>query len=59
MSDIKTLITLTNLINGCMRTPKIVQLHKLIDWINNKNYNIYKLPLDSSPLKDNTWLTGF
>lgn len=52
VSDIKTLIRLTNLINGHMRTPKIVQLHKLIDRIYNKNYNIYKLPIDSYPLKD-------
>jgi hypothetical protein len=31
ITDIKTLIKLVNLINGNMRTPKIVQLYKLID----------------------------
>lgn len=31
ISDIKGLIKVVNLINGYMRTPKIVQLYKLID----------------------------
>jgi LAGLIDADG endonuclease len=31
ISDIKNLIKLVNLINGNMRTPKIIQLYKLID----------------------------
>ena len=49
-----------NLINGHFRTPKIDQLFKLIDWLNNKySMTINKLPLDDSPLVDNSWLTGF
>jgi hypothetical protein len=59
ISDIKNLIKLVDLVNGNMRTPKIVQLYKLIDWINNKNYNIIKLPLDISTLDSNAWLSGF
>jgi hypothetical protein len=31
ISDIKNLIKLVGLINGNLRTPKIVQLYKLID----------------------------
>lgn len=59
ISDIKGLIKSVNLINGYMRTPKIVQLYKLIDWINNKSHNISKLPLDDSLFNSNAWLSGF
>ncbi len=60
ISDIKGLVKLVNLINGFMRTPKVVQLYKLIDLLNNKNnYNIYKLPLDNSLIDSNAWLSGF
>lgn len=41
-----------------MRTPKIVQLYKLIDWISTKGITINKLPLDNSPLDSNAWLSG-
>jgi hypothetical protein len=56
ISNLEGLVKTVNLINDYMRTPKIVQLYKLIDWINNKNknFNIAKLPLDS-----NAWLSGF
>ena len=60
ISEKKTLIRIVNLINGKFRTPKIDQLFKLIDWLNNKySCNISKLPLDDSPLSQNSWLTGF
>jgi hypothetical protein len=42
-----------------MRTPKINQLYKLIDYLNNKGYNINKYPLDNSSLNYNAWLSGF
>lgn len=45
-----------------MRTPKIVQLYKLIDWISTKGKIptfLKKLPLDYSPLSSNAWLSGF
>lgn len=35
ISEKKTLIRIVNLINGKFRTPKIDQLFKLIDWLNN------------------------
>ena len=40
ISAIKVLVKLTNTINGFMKTPKIVQLCKLIYWMGNKNYKI-------------------
>lgn len=56
-------------INGKMRTKKIYKLWELIDWyktyeissiknIYNIN-NIDKLPLDTSNLDNNAWLSGF
>jgi hypothetical protein len=59
IGNIKGLIKIINLINGYMRTSKIMKLHKLIDFINNKGYNIIKLPLDNSLLNSNAWLSGF
>jgi len=59
-SEKKTIIRIVNLINGKIRTPKIDQLHKLIDWLNNKHFmDIPKLPVDESPLHQNSWLAGF
>ena len=59
-SEKKTILKIVTLINGKFRTPKIDQLHKLIDWLNNKySMAISKLPLDNSPLDVNSWLTGF
>jgi len=59
-SAFKSLKIIVNLINGKFRTPKIEQLHKLIDWMNKKHsLNIEKLPLDNSFLLNNNWLSGF
>lgn len=59
-SEKKTIIRIVTLISGKFRTPKIEQLYKLIDWLNNKySMDISKLPLDNSPLDKNSWLTGF
>ena len=54
-------LKLVNLLNGNMRTSKMYRLYDLIDWLNNKNsdLNIIKLPLDSSPINSNAWLSGF
>ena len=43
-----------------MRTPKIYQLHALIDYLNNtKGTRIEKYPLSIEPLESNSWLSGF
>ena len=48
------------LINGQLKTPKIHQLYKLIDWLNkNHNTDFIKLPLNNNSLEDNSWLSGF
>lgn len=58
-SETQSLIQIINLINGRFRTPKIIYLHRAIDYINLwHNLNIYILPLDNSNLKSNAWLAG-
>lgn len=55
-----SLCRIIKLVNGKFRTPKIDQLFKLIDWINlNHAMNFSKLPLDLTPLNNNSWLSGF
>lgn len=55
----ENLLNLIDRINGHMRTPKILRLHKLIDWCNNKyNLCIQKKNLDLSPIGYNPWLSG-
>lgn len=60
VSSLKGLIYVIQLLNGNMRTPKIHQLHYLIDWVNiNHNSNINKLSLSTSSLNSDYWLAGF
>lgn len=48
------------LINGQLRTPKIHQLYKLIDWLNkNHSTNINKKSLAKGFLANSSWLSGF
>jgi len=60
INDQKGILSLVNLLNGNMKTPKINSLYKLIDWLNNKNLNLNltKLPLNTDSLKNNAWLSG-
>lgn len=60
ISDVIGLKKIVRLLNGELRTPKIHQFFKLIDWLNeNHNANITKLPLNESFLFENSWLSGF
>ena len=59
ISNLVSLYRLVNIINGYIRTPKIYKLNKLIDYLNNKGYDINKYPLDLTPLNSNAWLSGF
>jgi hypothetical protein len=45
INDYSGMLLLIKLINGNMRTPKILSLYKLIDWFNNK-LNIYIIKKD-------------
>ena len=59
ISNVVSLYRLVNIINGYIRTPKIYKLNKLIEYLNNKGYDINKYPLDLTPLNSNAWLSGF
>ena len=60
ISPVKGLKIVIEYINGELKTPKIWQLHKLIDWINkNHSSNIEKLPLNNGDIYENGWLAGF
>lgn len=60
VSPVIGLKKVVHLLNGELRTPKIHQLHNLIDWLNkNHNTNIIKLPLKDSCLSGDSWLSGF
>ena len=57
----KDLKHICNLINGYLRTPKVNDFYKLVDYLNfkKKNVSIKKLKLDSSSIDSNAWLAGF
>jgi group I intron endonuclease len=60
VSPVVGLKRIVNLINGELKTPKINQLHNLIDWLNkNHNARFNKLPLNKSNLENSNWLSGF
>lgn len=60
VSPVKGLEKIVGLINGKLRTPKVVQLYILIEWLNkNHNLAIMKLPLKKGNLGEDSWLAGF
>lgn len=63
IQNLQGVLTVLNMINGKMRTPKINALYNMIDWLNmhklGEKDQITKLPLDSSPINSNSWLAGF
>lgn len=62
IGNIEGMIVVINMINGLMRTKKILKLYNLIEFINTKYpeiKKIEKLPIDNSELKDNAWFSGF
>jgi hypothetical protein len=56
VSPVKGLKKIIELINGNLKTPKIIQLYNLIDWINkNHSSNIMKLPLNKRDISKDSW----
>jgi hypothetical protein len=52
---VKGLEKIVGLINGKLRTPKVVQLYTLIEWLNkNHNLAIMKLPLKKGNLGEDS-----
>ena len=60
INNFEGLILIANLINGYMRTPKIIALYRLIDWLNVRfDLNIVKKDKDTSNIDSNSWIAGF
>ena len=60
VSNIEGLLTVVNLINGKLRSPKIGQFKALIEYLEKyKNLSIELKPKDDSPLSENSWLAGY
>lgn len=60
INKLEGVISITYLINGYMRTPKIYALHRLINWLNLKyDLNIEKKDKNISSINSNSWLSGF
>jgi hypothetical protein len=60
----KSILDMLRLINGKFRTPKIEKFQMLVEYVNNNWDEFLKnplisLPLDESPLWENSWLAGF
>lgn len=60
ITKIPGLIKIINLMNGCLRTPKIARFNAMINWINQSTgSSIPTKNLDNSNLLGNAWLSGF
>lgn len=54
------LLNIINILNGYLRTPKLIKFNELIKWLNeNYNYDIKINSIDNSDLNTNGWLAGF
>jgi hypothetical protein len=60
ITSISGLINIINLMNGCMRTPKIARFNAMIDWINKSTgSSIPTHNVDKGNILNNAWLAGF
>lgn len=60
VNNFEGILLVVNLINGYMRTPKIISLFNLIDWLNKRfEMEINKENLDNSGINSNSWFSGF
>lgn len=60
ITSIGNVINLLSFINGYLRSPKIVTVWKALEFVNKKyNLNIPLKPLNTTPLLEDAWLTGF
>ena len=60
ISNLKGHLLVLQILNNKLRTPKIHQVNKLIDWLNTKHgYNLSKMTVCISSLDNNAWLAGF
>jgi len=59
ITNLAGVLLFINLVNGYFRTPKIHAFHKLIKYFIILGHNIPILPINTSPIFSNSWLSGF
>jgi hypothetical protein len=60
VNNLEGVVKVVNMINGLLRTGKIVALNNLIAHLNSRaQLDLQVRPLDLSPIKCNAWLAGF
>lgn len=60
IQDLQGVLKIINYINGFLRTGKIVEFHRAIQWCNDNLYtNIKPLPINNSSICSDGWLAGF
>jgi len=60
VNNFEGVMLLISLLNGKMKTNKILALHSLIDWYNQyRGTSIEKKGLNTEPMLSNAWLSGF
>lgn len=60
ITNIQDLTRIITLMNGYLRTPKVHQFNKMIQWLNqNSDMSFVSLQVDKSPMLSNAWLSGF
>ena len=62
ISSISGLQNVIYLMNGYLRTPKVHQFNKLIEWVNANNFDTKPIVCNdenTSPIISNAWLSGF
>lgn len=61
INNYEGLLLIIYLLNGKMKTPKILDLWKLIDWFNIKFplLNLQKYTKNNESIKNNPWFSGF
>lgn len=60
VNNLVGLLLLVDILNGKMKTNKIYELHRLIDWFNQyKNTFFEKKVLNTESMISNAWLSGF
>jgi hypothetical protein len=60
ITSINGLVSIINLINGKLRTPKLGKFNDMIRWINNTTGSTFAThTVDKSSILSNAWLSGF
>jgi hypothetical protein len=60
ITNMEQLARVTILVNGYLRTPKIVQFAALVAWLNaNGGQSLKCLPINTSDILKDAWASGF